>query len=102
LGIAALRHVARVLERLPGDLEEHAVLGIEQRGVARREAEEASIELVDVVEQHRRLDEVRIGHHLVRDAERPQVLFAQFAACIAPFAQQAPVGAEVRRARQAG
>ena len=40
-----------VLERLPGDLEEHALLGVEEDRLARRDAEEVRVEAVDGFEE---------------------------------------------------
>ena len=97
----AVRHVAGMVEHFLADLEPHAVLRVEQRGVARRHAEEPRIELVDVVEDHRRLDEVRVGQQLGRHAGGEQVLVAEFAARVAALAQQAPEGLEVGRAGKA-
>jgi hypothetical protein len=94
------RHVAGVFERLPHALEEHAVLRIEQRRVARRQAEEPGVELVDVGEQHRRLDVVGITELFLRHAERPQVLVRQLDARVPPIAEQAPELVEVAGAGQ--
>jgi len=50
------RLVAGVLERFPATLQEQPMLRIGERRIARREAEELGVELVDVVEQRRGID----------------------------------------------
>nr|WP_275937635.1 hypothetical protein [Nannocystis exedens] len=40
-----------VLERLPGDLEQEALLRVEDGGLARRDAKEAGVEAIDVIEK---------------------------------------------------
>src|SRR5262249_35598232 len=41
----------RILERLPRDLEEEALLRVDLRGLARRDLEELGVEAVDLVEE---------------------------------------------------
>ena len=94
-----LRHVPRMFERFPRALEEHTMLRIEQRCIARREPEEASIELIDALQQHRGLDVVRIGEQRRWHAERTQVLVGQFDPGLASVTEQAPVFFEVASAR---
>jgi hypothetical protein len=43
-----LGHLPAVLERLPGHLQQEAVLGVHLLGLARRDAEEVGVEAVDV------------------------------------------------------
>ncbi len=45
------RHLARVLERLPGGLEKHALLWVHERRLARGDAEERGVEAVDSVDE---------------------------------------------------
>src|SRR5262249_35024379 len=68
------RIVARVLERLPGRLEKEPMLWICQRGIARREAEELCIELVDAIEHRRGMHVTRHLGDLVRHASGAHVL----------------------------
>jgi hypothetical protein len=72
--------MAGVLQRLPGDLQELAVLRIEDRGFLRREAKELGIETVETLQQRRRRDVVRarISSSVSRrTAERPSRRFSQ-------------------------
>jgi hypothetical protein len=77
------------------------VLRIEQRRVARREVEEARVELVDVLEDHRGLDVVRVGEDLGRHTGRAQSFLVEFGARLAAFPQELPEGVEVASAGQA-
>ena len=52
--VEALRRVPGVLERLPGDLEELAVLRVHDRRFLRAEAEELAVEHLEAVERRRR------------------------------------------------
>ena len=68
-----------VLERLPGDLQEQALLGIDDVGFLGIDAEEAGIEAVGVRDDASRLDVVRLTDGLAMlllplqwiDADRP-------------------------------
>ena len=64
----ALGIVAGVLERLPGALEEEALLRVDERGLARAEAEERRVELVDVVEDAARPARSRVAQRAGVDA----------------------------------
>ena len=64
----ALRIVAGRLERLPRAFVEQPLLRIEQLGFARRVAEEAGVEVLDVVQDRPRLHVARIGQQPGIDA----------------------------------
>ena len=68
---------AGVLQRLPGALEEDALLGIRQLGLARVEAEEGGVEQVGVLDSGTRLDVVRVGDQGRIDAGRGQLLVGE-------------------------
>ena len=53
--------VARVLDTRPGDLEEDAMLGIGELGLAPAHPEEGGIELVDAVHDRPRVHEARLA-----------------------------------------
>src|SRR5205823_13061130 len=50
-GAQAASHLARVLGRLPAGLEQHALLRVHERRLARGDAEEAGVEPVDPVDE---------------------------------------------------
>ena len=77
------------------------MLWVEQRRIARRQTKEPGVKLVDVVEQHRCLDEIGIRQHIIRHTDRTQMLVREFSARITPIAQHAPKGVEVGGAGQA-
>ncbi len=72
-----LPHVAGVLERLPGALEEEALLGVHDLGLAVAEAEEAGVEAVDAARHRDHLDQVGMGELVRIDPRRAQLLVAQ-------------------------
>ena len=92
--------VAGVLERLPRGLEEQSVLRIGERGVARREAEEAGVEHVDVAEQRGGVDVAGQARDLIGYPGRPHVLAAQWRDRLHALRQVLPEVVEIVRARE--
>src|ERR1700716_2962602 len=72
-----LCYVACILKGLPGAFEKHAVLGVENRRVARAHTEEGCVEPRDVVEASACLDIGRIIQSLRRLASSEKLLVAE-------------------------
>src|SRR5262249_44209076 len=87
----------RALQRLPGTLEKHTVLGIRQLRLARIHPEEFGVELIDVVENRPRLDEVGLPAHLVGKAVF-ELCFVEAGDRLDAVAQIAPELFDVARA----
>ena len=99
--LETLGHVPGVLQRLPGDLEEMPVLGVEDGGVARREAEEAGVEALHVLEEVAGLHVVRVGDLRPGRALGQQLLVRHPAGAGALGLEQAPEGVDRARAGEA-
>jgi hypothetical protein len=65
--------VAGVLQRLPGALQQQAVLRIDDLGLAGREPEETGVEELGTVDDGARPDVGRVRQQIGRDAGRPQL-----------------------------
>ena len=97
--VLAGEHADRAFERLgdvpgalecsPRELEEDALLGIHDLGLLRRDAEEAGVELVDVVDDAASLHVGRIVPERRGDA-RVQLRVGEARGGLPPFAQDAP------------
>ncbi len=68
-----VRHVPRVLERLPGHFEEMPVLRVHDRRFARAEAEEARVEELHIVERCADFDVVGVVQEGSVDAGGPEL-----------------------------
>ena len=66
----ALRVACGVLERLPGDLEEDAVLRVHELRLAGVDAEEGGVEEIDVVDDRAGADEIGIARRARRGRGR--------------------------------
>src|SRR2546427_2463212 len=95
-----LSDVARVLKSLPGALEKHTVLGIEDCRVAWAHAEERRIEPGDVVEASTRLYVCRVAQALERLAGREELLVRKKGDRFDTRPEVRPEGSRVRSARK--
>ena len=97
-----LRGMAGVFERLPGHLEELAVLRIEDRGFLRAEAEEIAVESLEALEWRRRGHVVAVIE-AVGGLAGGQHLFGRVVPdALDPVAQVGPVAFERVRSRKVG
>jgi hypothetical protein len=101
IGPRAARLVPRVLQGLPGGLQEHPLLRIEKLGLAVADPEEEGVEAVDVVRLGHRAHEVGIGEHLGRHAERERLLLGEEAHRLDTRAHVLPETRGVESAREA-
>ncbi len=95
-----LGHVARILERLPGDFQKAAVLRVEDRGLLRAEAEELGIEHLDALERRGEGHVIGAAQGLRRHARRDQFRLVEAADGAAALAQHLPIPARVPRPGQ--
>jgi hypothetical protein len=64
----AFGRVAGIFQRLPGHLQELAVLGVQDRGFLGREAEEFGVEMFEILQHGRGRDIVALAHPVGRFA----------------------------------
>ena len=96
----SLRRPAGVLERLPRALEEQPLLRVQHLRLTGRDAEEAGVELLHIVEPGERGDEARVAQRRGVD-ERIDLVRLQQPDAAAPVAEQRPELVQVSRAREA-
>ena len=96
-----LRRVAGVLQRLPGHLEEVAVLRVHDRGLARAEAEEARVEELQVLEGGAALDVGGVGQEGRVHPAGAELLVAQAADRLLALVKVVPEFGYVARAGHA-
>ena len=77
------------------------MLRVHQLDLARRQAEQAGVELVDVAQRPLGLDVVGVRHQLGRDAGRQELLVGEEPDRLAPLAQVLPELVDVLGAREA-
>jgi hypothetical protein len=92
---------AGVLERLPGELEEDALLRVGELGFARADLEEAGVEVALVGQVEAGLDVARVGEQRGVDAGLEQLLVRPEGQRLDPVAQVAPELADVGGAGEA-
>ena len=93
--------VAGLLERLPGGLEEEALVGVHQGRIARAEPEERRVEVLDALEHPAGLHVRRVRERLRAHAGRRQLLVGEMRDRLRAVADDAPVRVEVGRAGKA-
>ena len=98
VAVEALGRIARVLERLPGALEELAVLRIHDRGFFGTETEELGIESSEVLQRAVRSDEGRIGEQRLGHTIGAQLVVGEVAHALDAVTDIAPELVGVGRA----
>ncbi len=86
------RYDARVLQRLPGQLQHQPLLGVHGGGLARRNGEESGIEFIDPVQECAPSDLRRIGGG--------PAIFGHFTGRVEPIPQQLPERLRICCSRQ--
>jgi hypothetical protein len=88
------------LERLPGALEEHSVLGVGVLGLARVDLEERGVEQIGALEGHTDAYVVGTLDEPWQQRVGAQLLFGERATAVAALAQVSPERREIGRARE--
>ena len=98
-----LRHLPRVLQRLPGYLQQKPLLGIHARRLARRNAEKARIEPIHLPKKPAppRVHLPRRGRVRIEERLRVEPVGRNLTDCIDSVSQHAPKCGRILRAREA-